>query len=450
MRLWYNTPIKSYLSIIKLVWPLALGMVNNAVMQFFDRAFLSSCSLEALEAVLPAGMLMWIFAGFFQSVIGYSSVFVGQFHGAGDAAKCVASYRAALVIAVLSGIASVPLLPVGGWLLSLSAPSLEVLGLERTYYWITMSGAIFIYGHIAASSYFTGRSKTRIVFWVNLAGNVLNIVLDALFIFALELGMAGAAIATVVAMGAQFAALAVMAERDVLIEAQSSVRVPLRELFAIGGRMLRFGVPSGFYTMLNMVSFTIFVFVTSGVGGLELAVSNACFAVNYLIFAPMEGFSIGASTLVAQAKGRGDPEAAARDAVRVLILGVGFTIAMSALALAFHRPILSIFAAKAGAASGDFHALGAVLFMLMAAWQIFDAADVILSGALKGAGDTTFVLWWMLANSFGLWMPLVWAVSKWYNTMPALWGSMIVYVIIICVGTAIRWCRGGWKKIRLV
>ena len=426
-------------------------MINNAVMQFFDRAFLSNCSMEALEAVLPAGMLMWIFAGFFQSVIGYSSVFVGQFHGACDDAKCVASYRAALLIAAVSSLASLPLLPIGGWLLSLSAPSPEVLGLERTYYWITMSGAIFIYGHIAASSYFTGRGKTRVVFWVNLAGNVLNIVLDALLIFTFGLGMAGAAIATVGSMAVQFIALSWLAEHEMRGVLQAPLTpIHMRGLFMLAGRILRFGVPSGLYTMLNLLSFTIFVFVTGGVGGMELAVSNACFTVNYLIFAPMEGFSLGASTLVAQAKGRGDTAAAARDAARVLILGVGFTAAMSALALAFCHPILSIFAAKAGAVAGDFHSLGFVLFILMAAWQVFDAVDVILSGALKGAGDTSFVFWWMLSNSFGLWLPLVWVVSRWHNTMPALWGSMIVYVVVICVGTAIRWRRGGWKTIKLV
>ena len=77
----------SYRNILKLVWPLALGMVNNAVMQFVDRAYLAHDSIDALEAVLPAGMLMWMFAGFFQSVVGYSSVFVGQYHGAGDAVR---------------------------------------------------------------------------------------------------------------------------------------------------------------------------------------------------------------------------------------------------------------------------------------------------------------------------------------------------------------------------
>ena len=57
--------LKPYLDIVKLVWPLALGMINTAVMQFADRAYLASYSQEALGAVLPAGMLMWIFGGFF-------------------------------------------------------------------------------------------------------------------------------------------------------------------------------------------------------------------------------------------------------------------------------------------------------------------------------------------------------------------------------------------------
>ena len=97
-----------------------------------------------------------------------------------------------------------------------------------------------------------------------------------------------------------------------------------------------------------------------------------------------------------------------------------------------------------------FYSLGFVLFLLMAAWQLFDATDVIVSGALKGAGDTKFVMWWMVAVAFGLWLPLVWAVAAWRNTMPALWGTMIVYVVVICVGTLLRWRGGRWRRIKLV
>ena len=438
--------VKSYREIVKLVWPLALGMINNAVMQFVDRAYLAQDSMRALEAVLPAGMLMWIFASFFQSVVGYSSVFVGQYHGAGDGERCRAAFRAALGMALAFGLLSLPLIPFGRWILALTAGSDELLADESAYFTILTAGAVFVYGQMAAASYFTGQGRTRIVFWVNLLGNAVNVALDPFLIFGWcglpKMGICGAAYATVFAMAVQFLVLAAAAGRE------AGFGLPT-DGFGLVWRILRFGVPSGLYSILNMLSFTVFLFVTGGVGELELAVSNACFTVNYLLFAPMEGFSLGASTLVAQAIGRNDHEAGARDARRTILLGVGLVALLSALVFAFAHPILGLFAAKAGAAEAQFHALGIRLLLLMAAWQVFDAADVILSGALKGAGDTKFVMGWMLFASFGIWLPLVFVVRRFHNTMPALWATMILYVAVICVGSLVRWRRGRWKMVKL-
>ena len=430
-----------YAEIVRLVWPLALGMVNNAVMQFVDRAYLAHSSLAALEAVLPAGMLMWIFAGFFQSVVGYSSVLVGVGHGASDHEQCRDIYRAAKFVAFASALLSLPLVPLGRHLLALAAPGPQALALERDYFTITMAGAFAVYLQMAAAAYFTGRGRTRPVFWVNLAGNALNIVLDPVLIFVCGWGIAGAAAATVASMFAQAVALGFAAEREMRREGAPTSFAGVRRQV---GRMLRFGVPSGAYTVLNILSFTIFVFVTGGVGELELAASNACFTVNYLLFAPMEGFSIGASTLVAQAIGRGDLAAARADARRTILLGVGLVAALSLVVVVCSGPILSIFASQAGERTEEFMRLGFVLLLIMAAWQVFDAADVIVSGALKGAGDTHFVMTWMLVTAFLFWLPLVFAVRHWHNTMPALWGTMVVYVVVICIGSFIRWRRGSW------
>lgn len=444
--------MKPYLDILKLVWPLALGMINNAVMQFVDRIYLAHDSLESLEAALPAGMLMWIFAGFFQSVVGYSSVFVAQYHGAGEDANCRASTRAAYAISVVAGALCVLLVPAGGWLLSLSSPSAAVLARENSYFRILMLGAVFVYLQTAASAYFTGRGETRIVFWVNLLGNAFNIALDPFLIFGWcgcpRLGIAGAAIATVASTALQWVVLGVVLRRE-LAGATKATGAPM-----IAMRILRFGVPAGCYTVLNILSFTIFVFVTGGVGELDLAVSNACFTVNYLLIAPMEGFALGASTLVAQAIGRGEPDAAARDARRTIELGVGFVAILSLAALLLARPILSMFVS--GDLAGDpaslarFHSLGFTLFVMMAAWQLFDAADVIVSGALKGAGDTKFVMCWMLVASFALWLPGVFVVRRFHNTMPALWLTMIGYVVVICIGSFVRWRLGAWRRLKIV
>ena len=437
----------SYLSILKLVWPLALGMINNAVMQFVDRAYLARDSMAALEAVLPAGVLAWIFMGFLQAVVGYSGVFVAQYHGAGDKAMCRACYRAALGIAGVAGLLMLPLLPAGRWILSATAPSPELFALERSYYDVIAGGGVFVYVQMAASSYFTGRGLTRIVFWVNLAGNLLNIALDPFLIFGWcgvpRLGIVGAATATVFAVAVQAVVLVVAARRHAPAERVACSR-------DLVWRILRFGIPSGLYEILNMTAFAVFVFVTGGVGDVALAASNACFSVNYLLFAPMMGFALGAQTLVGQARGRGDDGAANAAFWRTLALALGFVAVVGGLTLLLRRPILSLFAPADVALSAEFHALGTTLLFLMSAWMLFDAADVVVSGALKGAGDTKFVMWWMFACSFVLWLPLVFVVRRQHNTMPALWSTMVLYVVVICIGSLVRWCRGRWKGIALV
>lgn len=436
--------MRAYLDILKLVWPLALGMVNNALMQFVDRAYLARDSMESLEAVMPAGMLAWIFMGLFQSVVGYSGVFVAQYHGSQNEANCRATYRVALWLSLFAGMFSIPLLPFGKWIFSFTASSESLFARECAYYDIMILGGIFVYGYMAAVSYFTGRGKTRIVFWIGLLGNIINIALDPILIFGWLgfpcLGIKGAALATVLATFIQMFIL-------VGIIGVQFHRSPIKERGdrALMWRLLRFGIPAGVYEVLNMTSFTIFVFVTEGVGHLELAVSNACFTVNYMLFAPTLGFALGAQTLVGQARGRGDDKAASRALSRTLILGLGFVTLCCSTMLVFYRPILSIFSSDPA-----FHSLGLKLMMVMAAWMLFDASDVIISGALKGAGDTRFVLYWMLFNAFVIWLPVVFIVRHYHNTMPMLWATNILYVVLICIGSYIRWVKGKWQGIKVI
>lgn len=441
-----------YGDILRIVWPLALGMVNHAVMQFVDRAFLSHYSMSSLEAILPASTLTWICMSFFQTVTGYSGVFVSQYHGALDKVNVVRSYRAGLVIAAVSGLAMFPLIPLCNFIFEATAATAEVLALEKTYCGIVMAGGVFVFGQMAVSSYFTGRGRTRVVFWVSLVGNLLNIAVDPILIFGWwgvpELGMAGAAYATVGSLVFQCLLLGYLARRE-----SRGERVSVKgfgETFGLLKRILRFGVPAGASEVLNMASFTIFVFVTGRVGEVAFAASNACFAVNYLLYAPMAGFAIGAQTLVGQARGRGDNAGARLVLRRTLVLALAFVMTACALIVLLHRPVLSLFVPADAACYGEFMHVGFVLLLLMGAWMVFDSTDTVVSGALKGAGDTKFVMTWMFIASFLIWLPMVFAVAAFHNTMPALWGTMVAYVVVICTGTLIRWHRGRWTKIEIV
>ena len=447
--------LKPYLEILKLVWPLALGMVNAAVMQAVDRAFLARYSVKALEAVLPATTLAWVFLSFFQSVVGYSGVFVAQYHGAKDEAGCHRSFGAGALVSLLALVPTALVTWLGVFILDATAETEKVAAMERAYFDVIMIGSVFVYLQMAAISYLTGRGRTRVVFWVGLVGNVLNVALDPVFIFGWDIpalglsipacGIAGAAWATVLSLAAQCVLLAFVLKR-----AGAFAGCVGKGVGALVRRLLRFGVPAGGYEVLNMLSFTIFVFVTGELGGEAFAASNACFTINYLLFAPMTGFAIGVQTLVGQARGRGDDAGARLALRRTMILGLGFVFVACVGILLFRHPILSLYASPDLKDPAAFRSLGTTLLCLMSAWMLFDAADVILSGALKGAGDTRFVMGWMLVNAFFLWLPLIFAVRAVHDTMPALWGTMIVYVVVISIGSLVRWRRGKWRRIQVV
>ena len=435
----------SYKSIIRLVWPLALGMINNAVMQFVDRAYLAHHSMLSLEACLPASALAGVFVGFFQSVVGFSGVLVAQYHGAGDEMNCRNSYRAGMWIAVASGFLMLPLVPLGWLIFSLASPSAELFACERSYYNLVMIGSVFLFGQMAASSYFTGRGRTRLVFWVNLIGNLVNIALDPILIFKFEMGIEGAAIATVFSQLLQFVVLVAIAH-----DKGAGLKADLSPDIGIVRRILRFGLPAGGYEVLNMLSFTIFVFVTETVGGVEFAVSNACFTISYLLFAPLTGFALGAQTLVGSYRGAGDDAGAMKAVRRTVGLGLAFCALASVLLLVFNRQILGLFAPADAARNADFLRIGFWMVVSVASWMIFDALDTILCGALKGAGDTRFVFWWMLVCAFLVWMPLTFAVRYFGGSMLWLWSTMLVYVIVISMGSLVRWRRGGWKTVKVL
>ncbi len=447
----------SYREIFRLVWPLALGMANNAIMQFTDRVFLARESTASLEAVLPAAMLAVLFVGFFQSVAAYSGTFVAQYHGAGNPRGCAASCRAGLLLSVVAGVVLALLIPAGRLVCDWSGHPPEVLFREKTYYTIVMSGGFFICAAMAVQSFFTGIGRTRVVFWVNVLGNAANILLDYLLIFGCgpvpACGIAGAAVATVAAQALQFAALLALAWPYLALRGRRQDARDVREPGAriLLSRMLRFGAPAGVYSVLNILSFTVFVFLTGRVGDMAFAASNAVLTVNYLIYAPIEGFAVGAGTLVGQRQGAGDSAGAVHAGHRVLVMAELYIVAASMAVLAFSGPILGLFTADTATFDpAAFRSLGFVLFAIMVAWQCFDCADVVLSGALKGAGDTHFIMLWMLFCGFGFWLPLLFLAYWRWPSMPALWSTMVAYVVLICCGTVYRWRRGPWRKIRLI
>ena len=81
---------------------------------------------------------------------------------------------------------------------------------------------------------------------------------------------------------------------------------------------------------------------------------------------------------------------------------------------------------------------------------MFDVVNVIAGGALKGAGDTKFVMYLCVLMGFLLWVPMILFVVKFCPSIVNLWLTLPLYVFLLAALLLHRWCRGRWRSIDLI
>ncbi len=445
-----------YAEVLRVAWPLIVSTGSFTLMQFVDRVFLAWHSVTSIQAALPAGMLSFTLISGFMAVAGYANTFVAQYHGAQDPQGCSRSVAQSAWFALLTWPILLALIPIGRALLRMSGHPPEVLAEELSYFTILMAGGVTVSLSAAISSFFTGRGDTFTNMWANLVGNAVNVVLDYLLIFGRfgfpELGIAGAAYATVISGVVTSAILLALYLRKPFRASHGTARHWKMER-GLFWRMIRFGFPSGVHLFLDIASFSVFVLLTGRMGAQALAVSNIAFSINMVAFMPLVGISIAASTLVGQYQGRRDSATAERAGWNALGVGLAYMSLIAASYVLLPREYLGFFSrsGEVGLRLEDLLPLGRKLLLMMATWGILDAVNLIMSGALKGAGDTRFVMWYSSLMAWGLMVPVQgFIVLGMHGGILRSWAWLTIYIMLLSSGFYIRYRQGRWKSIEVL
>jgi MATE family multidrug resistance protein len=290
---------------------------------------------------------------------------------------------------------------------------------------------------------------------VNIIGAVINIPLDYALINGVwgfpELGIRGAALATVVswAVIAGLFALLIFRRRNEGFGVFSRWRFDA-ELF---GRLMKYGGPGGVQFFIDVFGITFFIFMVGRIGNAELAATNIVLSIDTLAFLPTVGLSIAVSTLVGQAIGEGNPERAVfatHNTIHVAMLFMGLVAA----AFVLLPETLMVMFRPEGMSQAEYApivAAGVVLLRLCALFTLCDSALITLIGALKGAGDSRFVMWTMGAASlFVLVIPSYLAVEHFGAGLYGVWGFLVAYVILLSGVCWVRFRRGRWKDMSVL
>jgi MATE family multidrug resistance protein len=395
----------SYKEVISLAYPAVLTMLSWTVMWTVDTIFVGRVGTAEQGAVGFAGTLVWVFACFVTGTIYAVQIFVAQHCGANQKDRCGEmlwqGIYMCLIFAVPMGILGLNADRIVGAL----KVSPEIAGFAATYFQIRILGVIFTFLFRAQEVFLQGTGDTKTPLKVSIMSNGLNVALDYLLIFGKfgfpEMGVGGAALATVIATAFQSAAYAYViwgrADRKVYFRRSVSPLMPKRFV-----RLLRVGSPQGIQWLLDMGTWTIFTTVVARMGEVEAAAHQIALTILHISFMPGYGVSIATTTLVGQYLGAGDKEAARRSAYNSLRVVIAFMGSMGILFYLFRTQLIGLFNPDPAVV-----AVGATLLVYAAIFQAFDGAGMVCSGTLRGAGDTRWPSVVSIAIAWGVFVPLV-------------------------------------------
>lgn len=435
--------------------PMLLSMSFDTLMTFVDRLFLSRLGPAEMNASLGAGGMNLVLITFFTGMISYTTAMVAQRFGAGKKQECASVFMQAVYLSL----ACVPFLylmiPLGHLIFEQQGLAADQLAYQKLYFNILMIGGIVSLVRNAAPCFFSGIGETKIIMKAAFAGMLVNIVCNYFLIFGVGpcpcLGVAGAAYGTVIGNIVSTVMLFVVyfgKRYHSLYGTRSNLKFNLAQV----KELLKRGMPSGVEMFLNMAAFQLMILLFHGLGAEAATAASIMFNWDMVAYVPLMGLEVASTSLVGRYVGAKSAAAASRSTYSGLKVGWGYSLLIAVLLIFLPGVLADVFrpdvtaSAEAVAIFESARPMGIFMLRFATLYIFVEVLLVVYCGALRGAGDT-------------VWVMCACAVMNWFNTIALYVAAYIIkvpphyaWIIVVCVySTApvlfyLRWKSGKWRR----
>jgi MATE family multidrug resistance protein len=364
--------------------------------------------VELASVVLGASAFFIVFilgSGFGQAVM----PMVAQALGRGDEVQVRRDTRMGLWLSIGFGIACYPVFWWSGTILLALGQQPDVSALAQDYLRIAGLGMLPALLVMALKSYLAALERTQVVLWITVTAVVLNAAINYALIFgnwgAPEMGVRGAAIASVLTQVVTFVALGFYAHWQPELRRFSLFQRFWRPDWQAMLQVYRLGWPIGLTGLAEGGMFQASAIMMGWIGTVELAAHGIALEVTALAFMVHLGLSNAATVRVGRAMGQNNAQSLRDGAKVALLLSLGFGVSMVVLFVALPTQIVALFLDRANPAAGAIIAFGTVLLALSALFQMVDATQAMAMGFLRGMQDTRVPMWIAALSYWGLGIP---------------------------------------------
>lgn len=424
-------------------FPILLGTFFQQMYNTVDTIIVGRLvGTEALAAVGATGPLVNMTNGFFIGISSGATVVLSQFYGAGDRKGVDDAVHTGVALSVVLGVMLTVLgVGLGGWVLGLMNMPESCMADAVTYIRIYFAGSIgtVVYNMGAGILRAMGDSKRPMLFLMVTC--ILNVVLDLLFVAVLHMGVAGAALATILSqfISAVLPILVLMRLPQDRLELKR-----LRIERSLMGRILRIGVPAGF----QFVTFDFSnILIQSGInsfGDITMAAWTAHGKTDAMTWMISGAFGVAITTFVGQNFGAQKYRRIRQGAWTCLAMSVALVGAVVAFILTFRTQILGIYTDNP-----EVIAVGSTIMLSIMPFNVIFMPIEVFAGTMRGVGNSLMPT--LITGSCVCLFRVVWlmTVVQHWHTLRMLTLSYPISWILAAAVFIIVYFRGNWLSKRI-
>ena len=434
--------------VLRMAWPAILENSLHTLLGIVDTILVARLGTDAVAGVGAGTQWLFLFISVIFGLSTGSIVLVARSIGAGDAASANRAARQSMLFGVVAGLLFTLFGVVGADAsMALLGATGEVAAIGASYLRIISYGGVATCCAVMASSLLRAAGDTRSPMVATAIANVVNAVVAYVLIFG-ELGLPrlgadgsawGLNVARVVAI--IYLLIVLWRGRGVLKMDLSGWRPDLSLLRTI----VKFGAPTAIEQILLMTSFMAFAMISIQLGTAAFAAQRITFNAVTISFLPAFGFAIAATTLTGQSLGARRPDLAEKTAWVAVRMAAIWMSAMGLVYLFLPEPLLRVFTDDPEVLAEGISAMR-VIGLASPVWSI----PMVLSGALRGAGDTRFPLYMTIVTGWLMRVPIGYVAGLVLGL--GLAGVYLGAFADALVGAGMvvwRYRRGAWRNIKV-
>jgi len=432
-----------------LILPLIIEQFLNVTIGIADTVMIASVGEAAVSGISLIDAINILFVQFFAAIATGGAVVVSQYIGrrdhplASEAARQLiwsSTLLATLIMAILLSAHNSVLFTIYG------AVDAQVMSNARIYFIITLASYPFLAVYNAGAALYRSQGNSRVSMNISLVMNFINILFNALLIYVLKWGSAGAGTATLLSriVGAWIIMTFLLRKNEVL-SIGNIVRIKLK--WHMIKRILRIGIPSGIENTLFQIGKVLVLSLITSFGTASVAANAIMNLISSFILVPGSAIGLAMITVVGQCMGARDDSQAVFYTKRLMAIAYGMIACLGILMFITIRPVVGIFNLSREATDLSINIARSLFVTTLLFWPLSFA----LPQALRASGDVRFT---MIVSILSMWFIRIggsYLLSLQFGMgLIGVWWAMYLDWIVRSASFVTRFVNGKWKRKQVV